>query len=110
MHLRPDFTLDGFGGEITVKSGVQELYRASSARAATEGLHSVDPNHFGMRHRSMMRYCDAHPDSVGFVISQDGDIRAFTKVSSKLVMWENVMVHRLWDAYLKRVQKRLDSE
>jgi len=39
-----------------------------------------------------MRYCFAHPGSLGFVISQDGDIRAITRVGKNLVMWENLKV------------------
>jgi len=107
VHLRPDFTLDGFGAEITVAKEIRSLYRASSAGCKPEYLKPVDFNHYGMRHRSMMRYCEAYPDSVGFVVSQDGDIRAMTIVGRKLVMWENVMIHFLQDAYMKRVTKRI---
>ena len=38
----------------------------------------------------MMRYCFQHPGSVGFVISQDGEVRVITKVGERLVMWENI--------------------
>ena len=38
----------------------------------------------------MMRYCAKFPNSVGFVISQDGDVRAITKVGERLVLWDNV--------------------
>jgi len=48
---------------------------------------------YGTRHRSMFNYCAAHSGSVGFVVSQDGDIRAITKVGTKLVMWENIRLH-----------------
>jgi hypothetical protein len=40
----------------------------------------------------MMRYCHAHPLSIGIVVSQDGDIRAITTVESKLVMWEHLQL------------------
>jgi hypothetical protein len=40
----------------------------------------------------MMRYCFANPKSVGFVISQDGEIRAMTRVGGRLIMWENLKV------------------
>lgn len=110
IHLRPDFTVDGFGAEITVRDEVPTLFRTFSARADPKSLKPTDPAHYGMRHRSMMRYCNAHPDSIGFVISQDGDIRTITRVGNKLIMWENVMVHFLWDAYLKRVKNRWAGE
>jgi hypothetical protein len=40
----------------------------------------------------MMRYCSQHPDSIGFVISQDGFVRAITLLRERLTMWENVQV------------------
>ena len=40
----------------------------------------------------MMRYCYSNPGSIGFVISQDGDVRAITRLGSRLVLWENIDV------------------
>jgi hypothetical protein len=37
-----------------------------------------------------MRYCDKVPGSIGFVISQDGDVRAITKVDERLVVFDNL--------------------
>ena len=39
-----------------------------------------------------MRYCFEIPGTRGFVISQDGDVRAVTRIRGKLVFWENVNV------------------
>jgi len=36
----------------------------------------------------MMRYCWAHEGSVGFVISQDGDVRAMIKYEYELIICE----------------------
>jgi len=60
-------------------------------------MRSIDPSHYGTRHRTMMRFCFAHPDSLGFVISQDGEIRAMTRVKDRLVMWENLKVLHYWE-------------
>jgi hypothetical protein len=38
----------------------------------------------------MMRYCFQHPGSIGFVISQDGEVRVITKVRDALIIWENI--------------------
>jgi hypothetical protein len=38
----------------------------------------------------MMRYCYKHPGSVGFVVSQDGDVRALTRVGEAVIMWDNI--------------------
>lgn len=47
----------------------------------------------------MMRYCFAHPKSLGFVISQDGEIRAMARVRNRLVMWENLKVLGFMEAF-----------
>lgn len=88
----PDLVIRGFGVEIRTRKDVPAIHLASTPRARARSLKRVDPNHYGTRHRSMMRYCFAHPGSLGFVVSQDGDIRAITRVGTKLVMWENLKV------------------
>lgn len=45
-----------------------------------------------------MRYCYENPGALGFVISQDGDIRAITRVADKLVLWENIDVELAFKA------------
>ena len=40
----------------------------------------------------MMRYCWENPGSLGFVVSQDGDIRAMLRLKDRLVLWENIEV------------------
>jgi hypothetical protein len=42
----------------------------------------------------MFSYCWNNNGSLGFVISQDGDIRAITRVEDKLVIWENIKVQQ----------------
>jgi hypothetical protein len=37
----------------------------------------------------MMRHCYTYPDSIGFVISQDGDVRAIARVDDDVCLWEN---------------------
>jgi hypothetical protein len=40
----------------------------------------------------MMRYCYDKPGSLGLVVSQEGDIRAMTRIDDRLVLWENIDV------------------
>ena len=40
----------------------------------------------------MIRYCHERNGALGFVVSQDGDIQAMTRIGDKLVLWENVDV------------------
>ena len=55
--------------------------------AETEPL---DPQTFATRYRSMMRYCFANANSIGFVVSQDGEVRAMTRVKDTMLFWPNV--------------------
>lgn len=80
----------GFGVEITNTTVPENVYLSKNETA--DDLVKLDYFHFGTRHRSMMRYCSAHPGSIGFVISQDGDIRAITKIENKLIVWENIKI------------------
>jgi hypothetical protein len=88
--MDPGLKIYGFGAEITVSEEPTEIYISSDASGARASLRDCPYTHFGTRHRSMMRYCHAVPEAVGFVISQDGDVRAMTKVNKHLVMWEDI--------------------
>jgi hypothetical protein len=90
--LNQNLEVQGFGVEITVSEEPSEIYAAGDAWASDPLLKKVDYQHYGTRHRSMMRYCAKYPGSVGFVISQDGDVRVMTKVDDRLVVWENIQL------------------
>ncbi len=90
--LDPNLEVQGFGVEITVSEEPSEIYAAGDSWASGWLLRKVDYQHYGTRHRSMMRYCAKFPGSVGFVISQDGDVRVMTKVDGRLVIWESIQL------------------
>ncbi len=102
---RPDLSIVGFGVEIRPKNEIDVVYLSPGPKAGLKTLRRIDPNHYGTRHRSMMRYCAAHPKSIGFVISQDGEIRAMTRVGGRLVMWENLQVLLFWDQDFKKTYR-----
>lgn len=79
----------GFGVEITTSKEPLSVRRALTGNAVKKARKPFNYTYFGTRHRSMMRYCEANPDSVGFVISQDADVRVITKVDDDVCMWEN---------------------
>ncbi|MCM0081687.1 hypothetical protein L4X63_08815 [Geomonas sp. Red32] len=87
-----DRSLDvkGYGVEIMTSQEPANLYLATDRMATPSKLKPVSYTHFGTRHRSMMRYCFQHPGSIGFVISQDGEVRVITKVEDRLILWENI--------------------
>ena len=92
-----------FGVEIRTDAQLTALLVASSADL--QKSRTVDAEVFGTRHRSMARFTSANPNSLGFVVSQDGDIRAITRVGNRTVLFENVKVHSLWgDDLPKRIR------
>jgi hypothetical protein len=105
----PDLTIRGFGVEIRTKKEVEAAYLAAGPKARENALRKIDPSHYGTRHRSMMRYCYAHPKSIGFVISQDGEIRAMTRVAGKLTMWENLQVFSFFESEKPEPKKKQEA-
>ncbi len=85
----------GFGAVINNIDLPEYIYLSKTSKISLRNLMSVNPNHFGTRHRSMFSFCYAHPGSLGFVVSQDGDIRVITRIDDKLIMWENIKVQQL---------------
>ena len=90
--LNPCLEVEGFGVEITYSEPPSASFLAVNRSATRATLKELDYNHFGTRHRSMMRYIAKVPGSVGFVVSQDGDVRAMTQVRKTVVVWENIQL------------------
>jgi len=88
--LDRNLAVRGYGVEITNAEEPANLFIAGDRMATPAKLRPALYNHFGTRHRSMMRYCFQNPGSIGFVVSQDGEVRVITKVGDALVMWENI--------------------
>lgn len=63
---------------------------------SNSGMDSFDFEQLGTRHRSMMKYYYNHPKSIGFVVSQDGDVRAMKRVGINLLVWEKVKILKVW--------------
>jgi Probable sensor domain DACNV len=105
--LDPNLEVQGFGVEITVPEEPSEIHSAGDASASLWLLKKVDYQQYGTRHRSMMRYCAKYPGSVGFVISQDGDVRVMTNVDGRLILWENIQLQLPKFVSRKRFRRRL---
>jgi hypothetical protein len=80
----------GFGAVIMVDEEPASVWLARDPVGRSTNLVPILPAHFGTRHQSMMRICYAQRGSVGLVISQDGDVRAMTRVGDILLVWEEV--------------------
>ncbi len=92
--MNPSLEVMGFGVEIICPHEPMAIFLAGDSKASSEKLRPISYHHYGTRHRSMMRYCARKPGSLGFVISQDGDIQVITNVNGHLVVWENIKLHR----------------
>jgi hypothetical protein len=88
--LDESLVVKGFGAMITTQEMKRKAICAGDAEGTPALMTAVDMNVFGTRHLSMMRYCAAHPDSLGFVVSQDGDVHAMMAVAERLLLWENI--------------------
>lgn len=90
--LDRSLTVHGFGVELRSASDLTDIFIADDCHATPRRLRRALLSQFGTRHRAMMRYCYETEGALGFVISQDGDIRATTRVGDRLVLWENINV------------------
>ncbi len=82
----------GFGVEVRTDNHLSDISIARDSHANPKLMRPGELTQFGTRHRAMMRYCFAKPGALGFVVSQDGDIRAMTRIADQLVLWENIDV------------------
>lgn len=97
----------GFGVEIKTSDVPDKIYICSNAVPSESYLIEADYNHLGTRHRSMIRYCWKYERAVGFVISQDGDVRAITKHDGKLMVWDNIKLQAHSFVKSKLLRKRI---
>jgi len=92
--VNPSLEVLGFGVEILCPHEPAAIYLSGDGGATERKLRPISYHHYGTRHRSMMRYCAQEPTALGFVISEDGDVRAVAYVNGRLVIWENIQLHR----------------
>ena len=105
--LDNNLNVKGFGAVVKKIKLPNEVYISKTARFIDKNLQPINPNYFGTRHRAMFSYCWKNEGSLGFVVSQDGDIRAITKIGDKLIIWENIKVQHLYRSLkLKRSYSR----
>ncbi len=90
--LDKSLVVHGFGVEATADVDLTDIHIAGDAAASPRLQRQVPFSEYGTRHRAMMRYCSENEKALGFVISQDGDIRAIMKHQGQLMLWENINV------------------
>jgi hypothetical protein len=94
VFMDPYLGVHGFGAEIRIENDPPLVYQAHDAEASSDNLEVIDPSRYGMRHRSMMRWVWTYPQSIGFVVSQDGHVRALKRHGEAVVVWDNILLQR----------------
>lgn len=81
------FHVIGFGAEVIAHSpSLKEFF-----------IHGAEPrqivpiDNFGTRHRSAFRFCSSFDDSIAFIVSQDGGVKATKRVLDKLYLWPDII-------------------
>lgn len=76
----------GFGAEFKIHS--EEI---KTVKFAEDSFYKKIKNRsiesYGTRHRSAFRFCFEFQDTVAFIISQDGDVKAVKRVGDDLIVW-----------------------
>jgi hypothetical protein len=82
------FEVLGFGAEIAGSlPPVTEVRRAVDLEADTFVTELVDS--VGTRHRSVYRFCNAVPDAIAIVVSQDGSARFVNRHRDSVTYWDH---------------------
>lgn len=85
LVLTTRFCILGFGGEIIAQSPA-----LSKVTSATKNRKSIPIDSFGTRHRSTFRFCSSFEDSVGFIVSSDGGVKAVKRNGPDLLFWPDI--------------------
>lgn len=88
------FRVLGFGAEVIAQSPTLREIHISRNPEATETT-PVSIEAYGTRHRSAFRFCSTYEDSVAFIVSSDGGVKATMRIGSKVVMWPEVQARFL---------------
>ncbi|MGL5017521.1 MAG: putative sensor domain DACNV-containing protein, partial [Luteolibacter sp.] len=82
--------LVGFGGEIRVDRNVLTIGLAHDLEG--NAITPWDVRGDGTRHRSVYRLCAVEPEAIGFVISQDSQVRMIANVDDSVIVWPHTMI------------------
>lgn len=77
------FRVLGFGAEVLVHS-------PNLTHVLTPGKKKKPIADFGTRHRSAFRFCSSFEESVGFIVSSDGGVKATLRTGSDVSLWPDI--------------------
>lgn len=90
LVLDQRFGLVGFGGEIRVDRNVLKVDHSWDLDGTRVSNWNVRGD--GTRHRSIYRLCSVEPTVIGFVISQDSQVRMIANVHDSVTFWSHTVI------------------
>ena len=85
LVITTHFNVLGFGGEIVAASPTLR-----SVTDASDSKRQISIESFGTRHRTAFRFCSSFEDSVAFVVSSDGGVKAAKRHGRELLFWPEI--------------------
>lgn len=80
------FHIVGFGAEvIAISPSLKEIVIAAGPKHFRAPIES-----YGTRHRAAFRFCSSFEDSVNFVVSRDGGVKAVKRVGGDIILWPDI--------------------
>lgn len=80
------FHIVGFGAEVIATSlSLREIVISAEPKQFRAPI-----EFYGTRHRAAFRFCSSLEDSVVFVISRDGGVKAVKRVGSDVILWPDI--------------------
>ena len=85
LVITTQFKVLGFGGEIIASSPT-----LSSVTEMSNKRRNIPIESFGTRHRSAFRFCSSFEDSVAFIVSSDGGVKATKRHGREMLFWPDI--------------------
>jgi len=80
------FEIVGFGAEVTaISPSLKGIVVSAGSNHVSAAIES-----YGTRHRAAFRFCSSFEDSVTFVVSRDGGVKAVKRVGSEVILWPDI--------------------
>ena len=87
--ITENLKLLGFGCEIIVKTNIPDLIKIANDCDGNLGSYiSIDS--YGTRHRAAFRFCYSYENSLAFVVSKDGSLRAVKRNQNDIILWQDI--------------------
>jgi len=79
----------GFGAELRTRDGGLPPVKRVRDNSGNDGK-EIAFDSYGTRHRSAFRYCWNNPNSLAFIVSQDGGLKVAMRIGGEVRLWPDV--------------------